>query len=133
MSKYDDILDEKWIGVREHNHMSLENRAKIFLPFAALRGFEEAIEAKNRIIVSKEELSEYEASELDKHFNILCERVKNKEHPEVKLVYFVKNRKDEEGEYVQVNGLVSKIDIDARYIQIVNEKIALDSIASLEI
>ena len=51
MGRYDDIIDINWMGSPTKARMSLENRAKIFLPFAALKGFEEAIENKDKIIL----------------------------------------------------------------------------------
>ena len=45
--------------------MSREDRAKQFMPFAALRGYEEAIKEKEKIIVDKIELSEEKKNELD--------------------------------------------------------------------
>ena len=42
--KYADILDYDWNYDSLPNRMPLAQRAKIFLPFAALTGFDEAIE-----------------------------------------------------------------------------------------
>ena len=43
-SKYSDILDYDWNYDSLPNRMPLSQRAKIFLPFAALTGFDEAIQ-----------------------------------------------------------------------------------------
>ena len=40
---YDDLLDYDWNYDSLPNRMPLSQRAKIFLPFAALTGFEEAL------------------------------------------------------------------------------------------
>ena len=40
---YDDIIDYEWKKDSLKNRMPLSQRAKIFLPFAALTGYEEAI------------------------------------------------------------------------------------------
>lgn len=45
---YDDIIDHEWLGSPKHPRMPLASRAKIFMPFAALRGFEELIEKKKK-------------------------------------------------------------------------------------
>ena len=44
----------------DHPRMSLQNRAKIFSPFAALRGYEEEIADQNRVheLVEKEDVSD---------------------------------------------------------------------------
>ncbi len=42
--RYSDILDYDWSYDSLPNRMPLSQRAKIFLPFAALTGFDEAIQ-----------------------------------------------------------------------------------------
>ena len=44
-SKYSDILDYDWNYDSLPNRMPLSQRAKIFLPFAALTGFDDAIQS----------------------------------------------------------------------------------------
>ena len=41
---YDDIINYDWNSDSLPNRMPLSQRAKIFLPFAALTGYEEALE-----------------------------------------------------------------------------------------
>ena len=41
--KYDDMLDYEWTGSPSHPKMPLSSRAKIFMPFAALKGYEELL------------------------------------------------------------------------------------------
>lgn len=48
MGKYDDIIDKPYPYISNRKRMSIEDRAKIFMPFAALRGFEEAVERKQK-------------------------------------------------------------------------------------
>lgn len=43
--KYQDILNNQWPPKkRNHPQMNLQERAKIFLPFTALKGHEESLE-----------------------------------------------------------------------------------------
>ncbi|MBQ1832818.1 MAG: hypothetical protein II114_03480 [Treponema sp.] len=42
--KYSDILNYEWTESSLANRMPLSQRAKIFLPFSALTGFNEALE-----------------------------------------------------------------------------------------
>ena len=60
-----------------HPPMPLSQRAKIFSPFAALKGFEEAIEAKSRLYVEKRELNEAEQAALERTLSYLHERTRN--------------------------------------------------------
>ena len=41
---YDDIINYNWTRDSLPNRMPLSQRAKIFLPFAALTGFDEALD-----------------------------------------------------------------------------------------
>ena len=94
--------------------MSREDRAKQFMPFAALKGYEEALRAKERIVVDKKELSEERKEELDEVIHEI------KKQDMVTAVYY------EREEYLKITGMVSKIDFDSRFIQIVNKKISFE-------
>ncbi len=60
--EYNDIIDKQrpvHVGddfEARHPKMSRENRAKIFAPFAALKGYEEAIDETGRVHVPPENL-----------------------------------------------------------------------------
>lgn len=101
--------------------MSREDRAKQFMPFAALKGYEEALRAKERIVVDKKELSEERKEELDEVIH------KIKKQDMVTAVYY------EREEYLKLTGMVSKIDFDSRFIQIVNKKISFEDLFSIGI
>lgn len=58
MGKYDDIIDTEWRGSRTHPHMPMEERAKIFGSFAALKGYEESIEKKRQSIEDRMEAAD---------------------------------------------------------------------------
>lgn len=94
-------------------------RAKQFAPFDALRGFRDALREKERIVVPKPELSEEMKEELDRNFS----QVKLKDI--ITVVYFQKD------ECLKVTGMVSRISITSRTLQIVNTKINLDDICEI--
>ena len=56
VSKYSEILDYDWNYDSLPDRMPLTQRAKIFLPFAALTGFDEAIQ--NTIQMNNDEMEE---------------------------------------------------------------------------
>ena len=91
------------------------------MPFAALKGYEEALREREKIIVPKSELSEEKKEELDRIFQEVRKNII------LKIVYFSND------EYVQVEGMVARIDKDARILQIVNTKIPFDDIYNIEI
>ena len=73
--------------------MPREDRAKQFMPFAALKGFQEMLKEKERIVVPRMELSEEQKEELDRKLQML------KQNDIVTVVYF------HDGEYVKVKGM----------------------------
>ena len=104
-----------------HPKMDRENRAKQFMPFDALKGFREALEEKEKVIVPKRELSEEQKEELDYKLRQIHKL------DMVTAEYF------HEGEYVQVTGVVSRIDETCKVLKIVNTKIEFGDIVDLRI
>jgi len=51
---YADMLEIKWPRETLRAKMPLKDRAKIFLPFAALKGYEESLDAVRQIVDSDE-------------------------------------------------------------------------------
>ncbi len=99
--------------------MPREDRAKQFMPFAALKGFQEMLKEKERIVVPRMELSEEQKEELDRKLQML------EKNDIATVVYF------QDGEYVKVKGMVSRIDLSSRIVKIVNTKICFDDIADI--
>lgn len=98
------------------NKMPVSDRAKQFMPFSALKGLDEALRTKEKIVVPKVELSPEMAEELDYKMHLL------EKGKVTTIIYF------SSGEYVKVTGLVARIDQTSRVIQIVNTKIRFDDI-----
>lgn len=97
----------------------MDNRAKQFVPFAAVKGYEEALRAKEKIVVEKIELSEERKAELDFKLHQICK------NDMITVVYFHKD------EYIRIEGMVSRLDADARVLKVVNTKIPFDDIYDL--
>lgn len=104
------------MATRPKNKMSMEHRAKQFMPFSALTGLDVALAARERIRVPKSELSEDRAELLDQIFRTLTPGKM------VTVTYFYKD------EYLKTTGLIGKIDNDARILQVVTTKIPFDDI-----
>ncbi len=103
--------------------MSQADRAKQFMPFDGVKGLQEALREKERIVVNvdKRELSpDYEA-ELD----LKMQQVRPGYM--VKVVYFHENA------YLEKVGMVSRLDGDGRMIQIVGEAISFDDVFDVEV
>lgn len=100
--------------------MDRENRAKQFMPFDALKGLREALIEKERILVSKKELSEEEKEELDRRLKQI------QKGDMVTVEYF------QYGEYSKVTGMVRRIHETSRVFEIDNATISFDDISDLE-
>lgn len=102
--------------------MSPEDRAKQFLPFAALKGYEVALRAKEHVVVPKTDLSEERLSELDSKFKELCR------NDMVECIYY----KASEENYIKIRGILAKIDNDSRIIKVVNTTVSFDDIYDIK-
>lgn len=98
------------------NKMPVADRAKQFMPFAALKGLPEALAAEEKITVPKVELSPEMAQELDFKMHLL------KRGEMTCVIHF------SDGEYVKTSGMVARIDETSRILQIVDTKISFDNI-----
>lgn len=106
---------------RSGNKMPIADRAKQFMPFAALKGLPEALSAKEKIVVPKIELPPEMAEELDlKMHRLECGRIAS-------IIYFHND------EYLKLSGMVARIDETSRILQIVNTKIPFDDILDIEL
>ena len=99
--------------------MPVADRAKQFAPFAALRGLDAALAAKEKILVDKIELSEEMLAELDSKMHLL------KKGELATIIYYDK------GEYIKISGMVARLDETSRILQIVNTKIDFNSILDI--
>ena len=100
--------------------MPIEERAKQFMPFAALRGLPDALAAKEKVLVPRIELSPEMAEELDRRMHLITKGKMTT------VVYF------NNGEYIKITGLAARIDETSRILQIVNTKIRFEDILQVE-
>ncbi len=95
-------------------------RAKIFLPFDALKGFQEALREKEKILVDKKILS------LEEKEKISNKLLQVKKGMIVKIIYF------EDHEYIELEGMVSKIDYTYQLLKIVTKEISFTDILDIK-
>jgi uncharacterized protein YpbB len=100
--------------------MSRQDRAKQFMPFAALKGLPEALKKKERLTVERIELSDCMKEELNEKF-LQLETGKM-----ATVTYYL------QGEYVKLTGMVAKIDCCYRVLRIVDVGIHFDDIIDIE-
>jgi len=89
--------------------MSAIDRAAQFSAFAALVGLDEQMNETARIVDGKIELSEDEMEFLDRKFALLVGKL-NDEYPDVKITYFVPDKRKSGGSYVTKTVTVKRID-----------------------
>lgn len=108
------------MGHRPPCRMPRQDRAKQFMPFAALKGFEEALKKKEVLSVQKIELSDCMAEELNRKF-LLLEKGKT-----VAVTYYF------QGDYICLKGAVTLIDSNYRILRIEDTRIHFDDISEIE-
>lgn len=108
------------MAINKRVKMDISNRAKQFMPFAALKGLPEALEKKEKIIVPRPILSEERMEELDYKMHQIMKGMV------ISVTYY------EEDECLKKTGIVAKISPDSRILQIVDKKISFDAILDIE-
>lgn len=112
--------------------MPMEDRAAQFSPFAALRGYDAAIEEKNRMTERRTELDEYETAELNRKLCILAEH--QKEALLVELTFFRPDMRKEGGAYIHRTGVFWKLDLEkGRLLLEDRTAIPIEELRTLEI
>lgn len=106
---------------RPRIRMDSAERAKQFMPFSALKGLQEALAQRERIPVSKMELSEDMAAELDRKL----QRVER--GTMVTATFF------QQGEYRRLAGVVIRMDKNGRMLQLEDKRIKFTDIMDIEV
>lgn len=110
--KYDDIIALPRHVSPTRPPMSAHDRAAQFSPFAALTGYEEAIEETARLTQTKGELDENEKELLNQKLLLIGDMAP--ELPAVSLTYFRPDGKKSGGAYLELAARVRKLDRDNR-------------------
>ena len=128
-----------------HPPMQLEQRAKIFSPFAALKGFEDAVDAKRRVYVEKRELNDEEQAALDQTLATLHERthtlrLARANRLNATVCYYVPCMDENHeaygcrGSYETVSGVVWKVDpVLHKTVTIGDKEIEIADIAEIKL
>lgn len=118
--KYDDMVYMQNPTPTCKPRMSLHDRAAQFSPFAALTGFEDAVEETARLTDTRLELSEDMKTILNEKMQMILDNAENE--PIVTITYFVPDKKKSGGAYVDVTGIVKEIDEYERCIVMTDKK-----------
>lgn len=99
----------------------MQNRAKIFNSFDALKGLKEALDLQEQIACERKDFDNYYIENI----NNKIKRIKIGDKITVKYYY--------ELEYVETTGIVKKIDYYNKVIYVMHSKIYFDDILDIEI
>ena len=101
--------------------MSRAERARQFMPFAALRGFESLIEEQERIYTPRRELSEEEAERLSRRLSSLERGMV------IRVVYYDRDA------YVTWEGALTEVDVVFRFLRVIKTRISFEDLLEVEI
>lgn len=128
---YSDIIDLPHHTSPNRPKMSRVDRGAQFSPFAALTGYEAAVEEAARLTDSQPELTEEMKSLLDGKLQILLGCLDEK--PKVTVTYFRPDPRKKGGSCVRVTGVVKEIDPVARCLLMRDQtEIPIDRLQNLE-
>ncbi len=88
--------------------MPVSDRAAQFFPFAALVGYDKAVEETSRIVGKRIELTEAEVNELNSALTRLVGMLD--EQPVIRVTYFVPDKRKSGGSYAEKTGIVRIFD-----------------------
>ena len=107
------------------------DRAARFAPFAAITGYEEMVLEEARVTEERVDLDEGALSLLNEKLNMIQEFLD--EEPEVIIMYFEPDKKKTGGAYVNIAGIVKRIDeYEHLVIMTDGKKIRIEDIFALE-
>lgn len=130
MNKYDNIINLPHHISKYRTHLSSSQRASQFAPFSALTGYNDAIKEKEKVLVDKIILEDDEKELINECLQKLNNDIKN--NPYVTIIYFVKDKLTDKGNYITISGNLKKIDTINNYITLTNNaKIYLDEILNI--
>ena len=128
---YDDILSLPHHVSETHPRMPMLSRAAQFSPFAALTGYDAAIEETARLTDERRELTEEEQHRISERLRRLQERIR--ERPPVKLTYFRPDERKEGGAHLSVSGRARRLDEVSGVLELEDgQRIPFGDILSLE-
>ncbi len=129
--RYEDILYLPHPVSAAHPPMPAEERAAQFSPFAALTGYEDAIEETERMTQERLELTEDEKAALDEKLRALLADAGR--CPQVEITLFLPDTRKAGGAYATYTGSIKKVDMTERLIHLEDGRtVPMDEIVEIE-
>ena len=131
LHNYDDIIDLPHHVSPNRRRMSNTERGAQFSPFAALTGYEAAVEEAARSTDGKQELTEEMKAIIDAKIQAVSEHPDAE--PGVTITYFKPDERKEGGAYIRVTGAVKEIDRIGKTIVLTDHtEIPMEQIREIE-
>ena len=130
MNNYNDIINLPHHESKKYKRMPTINRAAQFTPFAALTGYEDAIEETGRLTTERKEIDEYLKAEINDKLSFLAHSLETA--PKVSITYYVPDLRKDGGEYVTRAGKVEKVDSNKRIVVLNGEEINIADITDID-
>lgn len=132
MDRYDDILLHPHYQDARHKPMSMMSRAAQFSSFAALTGYEDAIDETARLTDCRHELTEDEQQALNDVMQRLADDALPM--PVLSVIYFVPDEKKSGGTYMSMFGKLRMLDTDCGMLRFEGgEAVPIDDLLSVQI
>lgn len=129
---YDDIINLPHYEPKHHPRMSMWNRAAQFAPFAALTGYDAAIQESGRLTDDWIDMGDYGNEELNRKMADLLSVIS--EQPLVTVEYFQPDAHKEGGSYLSYTGNVKQIDeYEQTMVMTEGKKIKLSLITNITV
>lgn len=130
MTDYGYMMTRPHPDPKYHTRMPMESRAAQFAPFAALTGYEEAVEEAHRLTDHKPELSEEEKEALDRSL----QKALDNPGKDVMIERFIPDLAKEGGSIVTLKGRIRRLDTYHRLLLMEDgSRIPLSEILALQI
>ncbi len=128
---YDDIIHLPRHTSRRRPSMPRIGRAAQFAPFAALSGYDDAVQETARLTDRLIEQDEESLALMNEKLHALLEVIKDQ--PEISITYFEPDEKKAGGSYQRITGRIRRIDEVNRQIILTDRTtIAMDSIFEID-
>ncbi len=128
MGEYDDIINIKR-PISKHKKLSIEQRAAQFNPFQAMTGYDDAIIETNRYVEARLLMNE----DLESELNQMIQYILINPNLEYQVTYFIKDKLKDGGVYNTVSGIVTKINLNDRFLIIDYIKISFDDLYTIKL
>lgn len=128
---YEDIVDLPHHISKKYPQPTMADRAARFAPFVAITGYEEMVLEEARVTDDRIEMDESSKAALNEKLNMILEFID--EQPEIKITYFEPDKRKVGGAYVNITGIVKRIDeYEHLVIMTDGKKIYIEDIYNLQ-